>query len=103
MVFYQALVINFANVFQGKIQFINREEDDGDMGLRMSKTQYHPLMKVQKTFMYIRNNIDLLEDMPVLITERLIIKRTRQKRWQILMSRLATNDLFKINCGGYDL
>jgi hypothetical protein len=62
------------------------------MGLRMSKTQYHPLMKVQKTFMYIRNNIDLLEDMPVLITERLIIKELDRKDANTY-ARLATNDL----------
>ena len=40
---YPTLANEFAGKFATGLRFINREEDCGDEGLRISKTQYHPV------------------------------------------------------------
>ena len=46
---YQMLVNQFARTFvDEKICYINREEDDGDEGLRTSKLSYHPIALLEK-------------------------------------------------------
>lgn len=42
------LVMQFAKAFEGKVKYLNREEDVGDMGLRYSKTKYRPIDMVYK-------------------------------------------------------
>jgi len=47
---YQVLVQNFANAFVDKnVEYINREEDVGDEGLRTSKLSYHPVRLIEKS------------------------------------------------------
>ena len=46
---YQMLVNQFAARFaDGRVQFINREEDMGDEGLRRAKQAYHPITQLKK-------------------------------------------------------
>lgn len=46
---YNMLVNSFAERFSNdEVQYINREEDDGDMGLRTSKLSYHPVDILEK-------------------------------------------------------
>ena len=46
---YQMLVAQFAQQFaQEDVQFINREDDAGDPGLRTSKLSYHPVALLEK-------------------------------------------------------
>jgi len=46
---YQVINNEFAKYYSGEgISFINREEDDGDPGLRFSKNSYHPCKIVSK-------------------------------------------------------
>ncbi len=49
---YQMLVSEFAkyilSVYGDGVRYINREEDQGQPGLRMSKLSYHPCMMVKK-------------------------------------------------------
>jgi hypothetical protein len=46
---YQMLVNRFANTFvDDTVHYINREEDDGDQGLRTSKLSYHPVELIEK-------------------------------------------------------
>ncbi len=42
------LVMQFAKQFEGRVTYLNREEDVGDMGLRYSKTKYRPIDMVYK-------------------------------------------------------
>ena len=42
------LVMQFAKAFEGKVTYLNREEDVGDLGLRYSKTKYRPVDMVYK-------------------------------------------------------
>ena len=46
---YQMLVNQFARAYAGgPVAYINREEDDGDEGLRTSKLSYHPVRLLKK-------------------------------------------------------
>lgn len=46
---YQVLNNEFAKYFATEgVKFINREEDDGDLGLRFSKKSYHPCEIIEK-------------------------------------------------------
>ena len=75
---YQGVYPYLANAFASAfavdgVKFINREEDCGDMGLRISKLQYHPIEVKEKNFVKVKTLFDGLVDMPTLITERLEI------------------------------
>ena len=51
---YPVLMKQFANMYVADpIKFINREEDDGVEGLRVSKMSYHPLSILDKYFVYL--------------------------------------------------
>ena len=46
---YQVMVQEFVKHFAGDAEFINREEDVGDAGLRKSKLSYHPVELLEKS------------------------------------------------------
>ena len=51
---YQKLTNAFSNAFAGEgVEYINREEDDGDEGLRKAKLAYHPHALLDKYFVEI--------------------------------------------------
>lgn len=51
---YQILTRSFSEMFSSdKVKYINREEDDGDEGLRTAKMSYHPAMLLEKYFVEI--------------------------------------------------
>ena len=53
---YPTLAQEFARAFASEgVKFINREEDCGDMGLRISKLQYHPIEIRHKYFLKTKN------------------------------------------------
>ena len=45
---YQTIVRSFARDMGQSVRYINREDDAGDEGLRISKTSYHPAFLVDK-------------------------------------------------------
>lgn len=51
---YQMLVKGFAELHKGRAEFINREEDMGDEGLRKSKLSYQPTELISKYTIIIR-------------------------------------------------
>ena len=72
---YPKTAQEFAKAFvRDGVKFINREEDCGDLGLRTSKTQYHPSEIRIKYFAVISTAFDTINS-PILKTERLTIKR----------------------------
>ncbi|MBR1983389.1 MAG: GNAT family N-acetyltransferase [Clostridia bacterium] len=56
---YPTMAQEFAKLFAGSgIKYINREEDCGDMGLRTSKLQYHPIEIRQKNTVTVNTLFD---------------------------------------------
>ena len=73
---YPKTAQEFAKAFATeKVRWINREEDCGDMGLRTSKTQYHPSEIRLKPFIDAFTAFDKITCPVRLTTERLIIEQ----------------------------
>lgn len=71
---YPTTAQEFAKKFAGEnIKYINREEDCGDNGLRVSKTQYHPLYIKEKYYLAARSSFYLIEPTVIIETARLTI------------------------------
>ena len=78
---YPTMASEFAKAFAvDGVKFINREEDCGDMGLRISKLQYHPIEVKEK------NNVEVLtafENIP---------NEIKIKTENLLLEELSVND-----------
>ena len=70
---YPALVQAFAGHFAADCQWINREDDARDKGLRTSKLQYLPAELGSKVHFAVGSELDDLDDVPRLETERLVL------------------------------
>ncbi len=73
---YEGVYTATANAFakaNGDADFINREDDSGARGLRISKTQYHPVRLVKKFFITVRNEWQKIRRFPTIKTERLVL------------------------------
>ncbi|MBR3704331.1 MAG: GNAT family N-acetyltransferase [Oscillospiraceae bacterium] len=68
---YPAMVQSFAAHFGGDLQWINREDDACDKGLRTSKMQYLPADMGQKIRISTRNELHGVDAVPKLTSERL--------------------------------
>lgn len=72
---YPTMAQQFAKHFATEgVEFINREDDAGDPGLRKSKLQYNPICLIDKYDLFPRRVIDRLTHPPVLCSERLKLK-----------------------------
>ena len=91
----------FAKAFAGEgVKYINREEDCGDIGLRTSKTQYHPSEIKAKNYLTARLSFSLIVPPVCLETERLTLTDVFREDGE-LYAKLYTDD--KINeFYGYD-
>ncbi len=63
---YPLMAQEFAKAFGDGIKFINREEDCGDDGLRISKLQYRPIDIKEKNFVKVKTLFDKITS-PILI------------------------------------
>ena len=71
---YPTTAQEFAKKFAGEnVKYINREEDCGDEGLRVSKTQYHPLYIKEKYYLTVRSAFYLLNPTVLVETARLTV------------------------------
>lgn len=72
---YPSIAQAFATACQRpELQFINREDDAGDCGLRKSKLQYNPIRLLDKYAIVPRRLIEELETLPELTSERLVLR-----------------------------
>ncbi len=77
---YPAMAQAFAQAFCGEnVRYINREDDSGDMGLRKSKLQYLPAALLDKYNIAVKRTFDSLSEMPVIHTERLVLKEVAEE------------------------
>ena len=102
---YPTLANEFAKRYGQTVKKINREEDCGDMGLRIAKLQYHPIEIKQKNFVSVKTLFDQIVP-PVLIkTERLSITdiaKSDEKDYYLLYTDQKLNEFwgydYKVDC-----
>lgn len=70
---YPAMVQAFAAYYGRDCNYVNREDDARDKGLRTSKLQYLPCELGSKYSFTVGNELDSLEKVPMLRTERLTL------------------------------
>lgn len=70
---YTTIVEEFARRFCGGVRYINREEDNGDAGLRRSKTQYRPKLRLRKYDVFVDTELRFWDRVPTIKTERLTL------------------------------
>ncbi|MDE7242746.1 MAG: GNAT family N-acetyltransferase [Oscillospiraceae bacterium] len=88
---YPAMVQSFAAANAEGLRWINREDDAGDQGLRTSKTQYLPAAMGAKNYVQVRNELDGLEEIPVLESKRLTLDAITD-RDRAVYNRLCLDD-----------
>ena len=71
---YQVLVKETANAFCKEVKYINREEDCGDIGLRISKMQYRPIEIRSKNTLRIGTAFCKITSPVSIKTENLLIR-----------------------------
>ncbi len=79
---YEGVYSATANAFakaNPDAEYINREDDSGERGLRISKTQYHPLAMIRKKRVEIKNEWEKVSAFPSLKTERLTLTGIEKK------------------------
>lgn len=70
---YPAMVQSFAAYYGTDCCYVNREDDARDKGLRTSKLQYLPCELGSKYSFTVGNELDALDEIPMLHTERLTL------------------------------
>ena len=70
---YPTMVQAFSAQFGGTVQWINREDDSGDPGLRTSKLQYLPADMGEKYLVEAQNELHSIARLPVIHTPRLTL------------------------------
>lgn len=78
---YPTLASEFVNLFGNNVIYINREEDCGDVGLRISKLQYKPVEVKEKNFVKVKTLFSKLASPIYIKTKRLTVTEieTRDK------------------------
>lgn len=96
---YPTLANEFNKRYAVGLSKINREEDCGDMGLRISKLQYHPIEIKQKNFVLVKTLFDKISS-PIIKTERLTITEILERDKKDYFRLYIDEDLNKF--WGYD-
>lgn len=76
---YPTMVQAFAQHCGEDVEYMNREDDARDKGLRTSKTQYLPVMLAGKPCFEVGSELDRLREIPALHTERLTLDALQEK------------------------
>ena len=76
---YPTMVQAFAQHCGENVEYMNREDDARDKGLRTSKTQYLPVMLAGKPCFEVGSELDRLREIPALHTERLTLDALQEK------------------------
>ncbi len=98
---YPTMASEFAKHFAGDgVKFINREEDCGDIGLRISKTQYHPVEIKNKNAVKVNTLFNRLPASLELKTERLTVTEIREQDKELYAKLYLDDELNK--WWGYD-
>ena len=97
---YPTMASEFVRAFASDLKYVNREEDCGDNGLRISKTQYHPIEIKEKNIVVVKSLFDRIITPVNIITDRLVINEFDEKDKEDYF-RLCTDDRLN-RYWGYD-
>ncbi|MGI6607955.1 MAG: GNAT family N-acetyltransferase [Erysipelotrichaceae bacterium] len=75
---YQFMVKNFAEKFGQNVKFINRQDDAGSRGLRISKTQYHPIKIEEQLMVEVHSELVKLKKIPQTKSARLTYTQIKE-------------------------
>ena len=73
------MVQEFARRCPESVRWMNREDDARDKGLRTSKMQYHPAVLGGKLCFEVGSELDRLQEIPILHSERLTLDALREE------------------------
>lgn len=82
------------------LKFVNREDDSGDEGLRISKMQYHPVGRVNKHLVHINSPAAKLKEIPVLKADGIVLNGFRESDKQRYLT--LNTDIENNRYWGYD-
>lgn len=97
---YQGFVRLMAEHLGKDLQIINREDDAGDPGLRMSKQQYQPIGRIHKFLVHVGSPMAKIKEFPVILTDEIAITAFHEddKKAYLAMNLDVENNRF----WGYD-
>lgn len=98
---YPATVQSFAETFAQNVTYINREDDAGSRGLRISKLQYQPMEILPKHTVHIKTPINRLKKVPIVKGENGISLTPIQEKDIPDYNRLCLDDM-RNRWWGYD-
>ncbi|MBQ3847262.1 MAG: GNAT family N-acetyltransferase [Clostridia bacterium] len=75
---YRSFVRLVRDNIDGNLIYVNREDDSGDPGIRISKNQYHPVKRVHKYIVHIGSPAARLEEDPIIRSEHLVLTKFRE-------------------------
>ena len=76
---YPTMVQEFARRCPESVRWMNREDDARDKGLRTSKMRYHPAALGGKLCFEVGSELDRLQEIPILHSERLTLGALREE------------------------
>jgi len=88
---YPLMVSEFLKHLPSGIEFVNREDDSQDKGLRISKLQYRPLKILSKYVILLQSELLYVESIPSIKTGRLVLDEIRPEDAAIYQ-RLCLDD-----------
>ena len=98
---YPTMASEFAKAFAvGGVKYINREEDCGEMGLRISKLQYQPIEVKEKNNIEVLTAFSKLEECVEIKTERLRLREITPEDKEEYKKLYLDDELNKL--WGYD-
>ncbi len=97
---YQGFVRLMAEHLGYDLEIVNREDDAGDIGLRMSKQQYQPIGRIHKFLVHVGSPMAKIKDFPVISCDGLVITEFREsdKKAYLAMNLDVENNRY----WGYD-
>lgn len=75
---YNGFVRLIAEHIGHPLKFVNREDDAGDLGLRTSKQQYHPIRMVHKYLVHVHSPAAKLKTLPVITSGGIVLTQIRE-------------------------
>lgn len=82
------------------LNLINREDDSGDEGLRISKMQYHPVCRANKYLVHINSPASKLDKIPVIDSKGIVLTEFRESDKKAYLE--LNTDIYNNRYWGYD-